>query len=109
MGENVNQFAIFHCVSYFFIRAFLKSLKNRAHLPCVRLLVWLESTRTGAQDESSTKDLLECNNTKEVIQLVDSCYRQVKVVLDRARESDCGLMSLWQRFQEMAKKAAFVD
>lgn len=33
-------------------------------------------------------------------------YRQVKAILDRAMEWDCGLMSLWKRFQKMASKAS---
>jgi len=33
-------------------------------------------------------------------------YRQVKAILGRAMEWDCGLMSLWRRFQKIAKKAS---
>jgi len=33
-------------------------------------------------------------------------YRQVKAILDREMEWDCGLMSLWKSFQKMAKKAS---
>lgn len=33
-------------------------------------------------------------------------YRQVKAILGRAMEWDCGLMSLWRRFQKMAKRAS---
>lgn len=38
--------------------------------------------------------------------LSGASYRQVKAILERAMESDCGLTSLWQRFQGMAKKAS---
>ncbi|MCL6579762.1 MAG: transposase [Candidatus Bathyarchaeota archaeon] len=38
--------------------------------------------------------------------LSGASYRQVKAILDRAMEWDCGLMSLWRRFQKMAKKAS---
>lgn len=38
--------------------------------------------------------------------LSGASYRQVKAMLERAIESDCGLMSLWQRFQKMAKNAS---
>lgn len=38
--------------------------------------------------------------------LSGASYRQIKAILDRAMEWDCGLMSLWQRFQKMAKKAS---
>ena len=37
--------------------------------------------------------------------LSGASYRQVKAILDRAMEWDCGLMSLWRRFQKMARKA----
>jgi len=33
-------------------------------------------------------------------------YRQVKAILGRAMEWDCGLMSLWRRFQKTAKRAS---
>ena len=35
-----------------------------------------------------------------------SYYRQVKAMLDRAMEGNCGLMSLWRRFQKMGQKAS---
>jgi len=38
--------------------------------------------------------------------LSGASYRQVKAMLDREMEWDCGLMSLWRRFQRMAKKAS---
>lgn len=38
--------------------------------------------------------------------LSGASYRQVKAILDRKIEWDCGLMSLWQRFQKIAKKAS---
>lgn len=38
--------------------------------------------------------------------LSGASYRQVKAILDREMEWDCGLMSLWKRFQKMAKKAS---
>lgn len=36
--------------------------------------------------------------------LSGASYRQVKAILDREMEWDCGLMSLWKSFQKMAKK-----
>lgn len=40
------------------------------------------------------------------LHLSGAIYRQVKAMLDRAMEWDCGLMSLWRRFQKMAKRAS---
>ncbi len=37
--------------------------------------------------------------------LSGASYRQVKAILDRAMEWDCGLMSLWRSFQKVAKRA----
>jgi len=38
--------------------------------------------------------------------LSGASYHQVKTILDRAMEWDCGLMSLWKRFQKVARIAS---